>query len=162
MASSASQRRAALATTTSSTGWTSVGEPLMTCKTSAVAVCCSSASSRSRCARASFSSKVCIGVLRHRGRPLSPFRRLPLHGGGRLLTRLVEVRLKAYARLGDGSMVLGGHMHGRYDQLLRCTPNFHNGSKARITAPQHCCPLYPDHLTLGARGGISRLCHHRT
>ena len=32
MASSASQRRAALATTTSSTGWTSVGEPLMTRK----------------------------------------------------------------------------------------------------------------------------------
>ena len=30
MASSASQRLAALATTTSSTGWTSVGEPLMT------------------------------------------------------------------------------------------------------------------------------------
>ena len=57
MASSASQRRAALATTTSSTGWTSVGEPLMTRKTSAVAVCCSSASSRSRCARASFSSR---------------------------------------------------------------------------------------------------------
>jgi hypothetical protein len=47
MASSASQRRAALATTTSSTGWTSVGEPLMTRKTSAVAVCRSSASSRS-------------------------------------------------------------------------------------------------------------------
>ena len=54
-----------------------------------------------------FFFKVCIGSLRHRGRPLSPFRRLPLHGGGRLLTRLVEVRLKAYARLGNGSMALG-------------------------------------------------------
>jgi hypothetical protein len=30
------------------------------------------------------------------------------------------------------------------------------GSKARITAPQHCCPLYPDHPTLGARGGRSK------
>ena len=35
----------------------SPGELEMTRKTSAVAVCCSSASSRSRCARASFSSR---------------------------------------------------------------------------------------------------------
>jgi hypothetical protein len=34
-------------------------------------------------------------------------------------------------------------MHGRYDQLLRCTLNFRNGSKARITAPQHYCLLRP-------------------
>ena len=51
--SSASHKRAALLTTTSSTGWSSVGEALMILRTSAVALCCSSASSRSRVRRAS-------------------------------------------------------------------------------------------------------------
>ena len=47
-ASSAPQKRAALLTTVSSTGWMSVGEVLMiTCRISLVAVCCSSASVRS-------------------------------------------------------------------------------------------------------------------
>ena len=32
---------------------------------------------------------------------------------------------------------------GQYDRLLRCTLNFRSGSKARITAPQHWCPLRP-------------------
>ena len=43
-----SQSRAALSTSVSSTGWRSVGEAAMTRRTSAVAVCCSSASLRSR------------------------------------------------------------------------------------------------------------------
>src|SRR6516225_9202175 len=46
--SSASQNRAALSTMTSNTGRNSAGEALMIFKTSAAALCCSSASSRSR------------------------------------------------------------------------------------------------------------------
>jgi len=49
--SSALQKRAALLTTTSSTGWSSVGEVLMIFKTSAAAFCCSSASFNSRVSR---------------------------------------------------------------------------------------------------------------
>ena len=105
MASSASQRRAALATTTSSTGWTSVGEPLMTRKTSAVAVCALAPRRLALCTR-KLLFKVCIGDLRHRGLPCPAFGRRPSMAV-RLLTRLVEVRLKAYARLGNGSMALG-------------------------------------------------------
>src|SRR5262249_53277934 len=44
VASSAPQKRAALLATTSSTGWSLVGEVLMILRTSAVAACCSSAS----------------------------------------------------------------------------------------------------------------------
>src|SRR5207342_2855861 len=78
--------------------------------------------------------KVCIGVLRHRGRPLSPFRRLPLHGGGRLLTRLVEVRLKAYARLGNGSMAL---------RPAICTGDTINCCDAHLTSAMGQKPALP-------------------
>jgi hypothetical protein len=50
--SSASQKRAALLTTASRTGWSSVREALMILRTSAVAVCCSRASFSSRVSRA--------------------------------------------------------------------------------------------------------------
>src|SRR5262245_63076172 len=43
-ASSASQRRRAVAAMVSRTGWSSVGEPLITRRISLVAICCSSAS----------------------------------------------------------------------------------------------------------------------
>src|SRR6516225_6314891 len=63
--SSASQKRAALLTTTSSTAWSSVGEALMTFRTSAVALCCSSASSRSRRSRAdSLSARTVVALRR--------------------------------------------------------------------------------------------------
>ena len=52
-ASNDSHKRAALSATVSSTGWMSVGELLMTRRISLVAVCCSSASVRSRLASAS-------------------------------------------------------------------------------------------------------------
>ena len=48
VASAAPQSRAALSTTVSITGWRSVGELEMTRRISAVAVCCCSASVRSR------------------------------------------------------------------------------------------------------------------
>ena len=63
---SASQNRAALLTTTSSTGWSSVGEALMILRTSAVALCCSSASSRSRLNSATFASLPTVEELRRR------------------------------------------------------------------------------------------------
>ena len=31
--------------------------------------------------------------------------------------------------------------------VLRCNRNDCSGSKARITAPQHCCPLHPNKQT---------------
>ena len=53
-------------------------------------------------------------------------------------TRLIEVRFKAYATLGNGSMdPRPAVCTGDTDWLLRCTLHFRHGSKARITAPQH-------------------------
>jgi hypothetical protein len=60
--------------------------------------------------------------------PLSLSAPSPFHGAGRLLTRPLEGPVEAYARLGNGSMAQAGRMHGRYDQPLRYTLNFRNGS----------------------------------
>jgi hypothetical protein len=38
-------------------------------------------------------------------------------------------------------------MHGRYDQLLRCTLSFRNGSKPEFTAPQQQRPLHLNERT---------------
>src|SRR5262249_25922774 len=54
--SSASQKRAALLATTSSTGWSAVGDALIILRTSAVAACCSCASCSSRVSRATWVS----------------------------------------------------------------------------------------------------------
>src|SRR6185436_14513341 len=72
--------------------------------------------------------KVCIGVLRHRGSPLSPFR------------RPVESLREARERL-NGSRA--GRTYERYDQLLRCTLNFRNGSKPVRLRTSKCFPVYP-------------------
>jgi hypothetical protein len=34
--------------------------------------------------------------------------------------------------------------------LPQCTANVADGSKARITAPQHCCPLQPQSADISA------------
>jgi hypothetical protein len=58
------QRRTALATMDSNTGWTSVGDPLITRSISLDAVCCSSASLSSRVRNSTLRSRPELGLLK--------------------------------------------------------------------------------------------------
>jgi hypothetical protein len=55
--------------------------------------------------------------------------------------------LRAAIRLCDGrgrnGLLSARPRKSTSSRMLRCTLHFGNGSKARITAPQHCCPLHP-------------------
>src|SRR6476659_5555915 len=60
----APHRRAALWTIASNTGWASAGDRRIMLSTPLVAVCCSSASSRSRASRATSVSRLAVEVMR--------------------------------------------------------------------------------------------------
>src|ERR1022692_891816 len=161
--------RVAFSSIALNTGSSSPGELEMTLNTSEVAVCCSSASSRSRLSNATFLFSLAADDLRRRtalgamgGFSINVLRRRALTALPPALSRRFMPIPKTRTRHLSGS-------NQRFDRGLKpaskllpqCTANVAVGSLADKPswAKIHLCPLFPQKRTNAVAVGLSALCH---